>query len=243
MPSLMVPHCHPRHLLLLLAAGLALAGCKNTRITYYRVPKETAPAPAPETAGTPPVAAPQPFANTNDLSPSAARGSTAAPPAEGGLPAGHPALAAAPGAGEMASGAMPTAAGPALVWTAPAAWTPRPGSALRKGSYGISGPEGEADLAIMAFPGTVGGDLANVNRWRDQLGLPPVASLDGAVELIEANGLRLVVFDGANAGRRILGAILPRPGETWFFKLTGPDALVARDKPAFLDFLRTVKAP
>ena len=96
---------------------------------------------------------------------------------------------------------------------------------------------------MIGIPGTVGGDLANVNRWRDQLGLPPVASLDGAVELIEANGLRLVVFDGANAGRRILGAILPRPGETWFFKLTGPDALVARDKPAFLDFLRTVKAP
>jgi hypothetical protein len=63
------------------------------------------------------------------------------------------------------------------------------------------------------------------------------------VETLEVNGLRLLVFDAANGGSRILGAIVPRPGETWFFKLTGPDALVARTKPAFLDFLHSVKAP
>ena len=42
----------------------------------------------------------------------------------------------------------------------------------------------------------------------------------------------ILVFDGANGGTRMLGAIVPRAGETWFFKLTGPDALVAREKPA-----------
>ena len=87
------------------------------------------------------------------------------------------------------------------------------------------------------------GNLANVNRWRGQLQLPPVADLTDAVQPLAANGLNLLVFDAANGGSRILGAIVPRPGETWFFKLTGPDALVAREKPAFLDFLRTVKAP
>jgi hypothetical protein len=163
-------------------------------------------------------------------------------PTEGALPPGHPAVA--PGAGtDMASAAVPKAAGPNLLWTAPAAWTPKPPSAMRKGSYTVRGPEGEGDLSIAAFPGDVGGDLANINRWRGQLGLPAVERLDGVVEPLEANGLHLIVFDGANDGRRMLGAIVPRPGETWFFKLAGPDALVAREKPAFLDFLRTVHAP
>jgi hypothetical protein len=52
----------------------------------------------------------------------------------------------------------------------------------------------------------------------------------------------VVDFAGTAGGAptRILGAILPYKGETWFFKLMGPDALVAHEKPAFLEFLRTV---
>jgi len=40
--------------------------------------------------------------------------------------------------------------------------------------------------------------------------------------------------------QRILGAIVPFNGGTWFFKLMGPDAVVAGAKPAFLEFLKTV---
>jgi hypothetical protein len=114
---------------------------------------------------------------------------------------------------------------------------------MRRGSYAINGPEGAGDLSITAFPGDVGGNLANVNRWRGQLRLPPVPDLASAVQPLDANGLHMLIFEGANNGARIIGVILPRPVETWFFKLTGPDALVAREKPAFLDFLKTVRAP
>lgn len=194
-------------------------------------------------AGEPPVATPERIANTNDL-PASARGVPAAGSlAQGGLPPGHPPIDGASVAPDMAAQPVATAAGQALVWTAPSDWTPKAGSAMRKGSYAVSGPEGAADLSITAFPGDVGGDLANVNRWRGQLQLPPVAALEGSAETLEVNGLRLLVFDAGNGGSRILGAIVPRPGETWFFKLTGPDALVARAKPAFLEFLHTVRAP
>jgi hypothetical protein len=191
-------------------------------------------------AGSPPVASPAPVANTNDLPPDA-RGL----PGGGALPPGHPAIGDTnlPAGTGMASTPVAVAIGQPLVWTAPPQWTPTAGSATRKGSYAITGPEGQGDLAITAFPGDVGGDLANVNRWRDQLELPPITDLAGTVEPLDATGLHMLVFDGANHGRRILGAIVSRPTETWFFKLTGPDALVARTKPAFLDFLRTVKAP
>jgi hypothetical protein len=198
-------------------------------------------------AAAPPVAAPERPASTNDLPPAARSMPGADPLPAGVLPADHPPIDGAtpsPAAGTaMASALVPVAMEQTLSWTAPPQWTPKAGSAMRKGSYAVSGPEGVGDVSITAFPGDVGGNLANVNRWRGQLGLPPVSDLESAVQPLDTNGLRMLVFDGANNGSRILGAIVPRPGGMWFFKLTGPDALVARTKPAFLEFLQTVKAP
>jgi hypothetical protein len=135
-----------------------------------------------------------------------------------------------------------------LTWTAPAAWKTKPGSAMRKGSYTIGAEGGPtADLAITAFPGDVGGDLANVNRWRGQLALPPITAteLPAALTTLSVNGLTLRVADLAGgtseAPLRMLGVIVPHGSATWFFKLTGPDALVAKEKPAFMEFLQTVK--
>jgi hypothetical protein len=119
---------------------------------------------------------------------------------------------------------------------------------MRKATFGIAGTGGAtAELAVTAFPGDVGGDLANVNRWRGQIGLPPIEAgqLPAALERFEANGLKIAVADiVATTGTppvRVLGGIVPHGGQTWFFKLTGPDPLVAQEKPAFLEFLRTVK--
>jgi len=53
----------------------------------------------------------------------------------------------------------------------------------------------------------------------------------------------MLVFEGANGGSRMIGVIVPHAGATWFFKFTGPDSLVAREKPAFLGFLRTIRTP
>lgn len=210
---------HPASLVLL--AALLLAGCKDRKITAYRAPKDPPPPAMPAAAGS------------------------------GNLPADHPPVGPATGAGgdNMASTAVPTGSG-TLAWTAPASWTAKPLGAMRKGSFSIKGADGaEADLSITAFPGDTGGMLANLNRWRGQVGLPPLAEgqVDATIEHFDGDGLHFDVADFAgNAGgtpTRILGAVLSRPGETWFFKLMGPDALVAAQKDAFRDFLRTVKAP
>src|SRR5262245_59791460 len=84
---------------------------------------------------------------------------------------------AAPAGGTMANTAVPTAQGDGLAWTAPAHWQAKPASAMRKGSYAIAGDGGAAaDLSITAFPGDVGGEAANVNRWRGQVSLPPASA-------------------------------------------------------------------
>jgi hypothetical protein len=233
----MAPHTR-FSLILLLAAGLLLTSCKDAKITSYRVAKDSA-------AST--EAAPPPAANTNALPSDGQASSASAPSSDAALPPGHPAIAGMPVPGEagssMASAPVPTAESQPLIWTAPASWTVKKASAMRKGSYSISGPEGAGDISITAFPGDVGGNLANVNRWRGQLQLPPVTDPDSALQPIEANGLHMLVFEGANQGSRMIGVIVPQSGATWFFKLTGPDALVAREKPVFMDFLKTVRAP
>ncbi|HKB56607.1 MAG TPA: hypothetical protein VKC51_03375 [Lacunisphaera sp.] len=200
--------------LTLLLAG----GCRDREITAYRAPKDPA-ATAPAPAG---------MANTNDLPPN------------------HPPIgAAAPGAGPMAGTAVPTGSD-SLTWTAPAGWTAMPPRPMRKATFAVKGDGGEADLSITAFPGDTGGLLANLNRWRGQIALPPLAEnqLAASLEHFDVGPLRVDVADFAGtangAPMRLLGAVVPYQGETWFFKLMGPDALVAKAKPAFRDFLRTV---
>lgn len=153
----------------------------------------------------------------------------------------------APAAGGMASTPVSTATGAGLTWKAPAAWKEKPATAMRKGSYTIPGNGGaDGDLSITAFPGDVGGELANVNRWRGQIQLPPIAAgeLPNQVQRSEHDGLKFGIVDIVGTGAnptRILGAYVPFGDATWFFKLMGPDAVVTAAKPDFLAFLQTVQ--
>ena len=151
---------------------------------------------------------------------------------------------------DMANTIVNKAEGPGLKWTAPANWQSRPATAMRKATYFVPGENGASgDLSVTAFPGDVGGELANVNRWRGQLQLPPLAEAEvaGAVTRLSPNGLSvtLVDFSGGPPDKpaRMLGAIVPYGGSTWFFKLTGPVDLVAKEKPAFLNFVQSLQAP
>ncbi len=162
-------------------------------------------------------------------------------PKEAAIP---PELAASPTPGPAAGSAQ---AG-ALRWQAPATWSEKPATTLRRGSYRLSNEAGEeADFSVIAFPGDAGGLLQNLNRWRGQIGLPPLAEaeLGGALEHLDVGSLHMDVVDfgGTVAGKptRITGAVLPFGGESWFFKLMGPEDLVARAKPEFMAFLNSVE--
>lgn len=151
----------------------------------------------------------------------------------------------------MAMPAMPVASGtpPAgsgeLTWTAPSSWVAKAPGAMRKASYTVAG---EADFSVIAFPGQAGGDLANVNRWRGQVQLPPLTDEQLAAETttLQAGDLTFVVVDFSGQSKtgatRLIGAILPYGGQSYFFKLMGPDTLVAGAKPEFLAFLKSVNA-
>lgn len=195
------------------AGLLAIAACQKEAVQTYQVPKDN---------------------SASAAAPSPAEAANAAAP---GPPGGTPTTG-----GDM-TGTVPTASGAGLVWTAPSGWREYPPGPMRKANYKIEGPDGEAEVAITAFPGAVGGLLANVNRWRGQAGLADVddASLPGTVTRLDVAGLQISVLDADGPAQHLLGAIVPLGDSTWFFKLTGPSAAVSRDKAAFLAFLRTLK--
>jgi hypothetical protein len=128
----------------------------------------------------------------------------------------------------------------------PANWQQKAPGAMVTAAYTVSGPEGQGDISVSKFPGDVGGLAPNVNRWRGQLGLPELSDAEArnSVEMVEIDGKKnayLVDFKGTNArtGKqaRMVALGVPRGGETWFYKLIGDEALVAKEKDTFLKFV------
>lgn len=157
-----------------------------------------------------------------------------AAPMAAAMPSGHPEVSAAQ---------------PKLTWKTPAAWTEVTPGEMRLASFNVKGPDGkQADISIIPLPGLAGGDAPNVNRWRGQVGLKPATpeELEKSAEAIEAFGqpAKLYELAGTNASSgdptRVLGVIRHRAGTAWFFKMTGDDVVVAAQKPAFIEFLKSL---
>jgi hypothetical protein len=113
----------------------------------------------------------------------------------------------------------------------------------------VAGPGGkQADVSVIPLPGPAGSDLDNVNRWRSQVGLPPIAEeeLPKLAERVEIARQEAQLYEqagpvpGSGETNRILAAVLRRGGIAWFFKMTGDDGLVAQQKPVFEEFLKSV---
>lgn len=109
-------------------------------------------------------------------------------------------------------------------------------------------PNAVADVSLSAFPGDVGGVLANVNRWRRQVGLGPVAegALEGIVKeqaMAQGMGWR-VDFTGSGAEPlRVVVTALGHGGETWFIKMTGAPAVVEGEIAAYNALLASLRLP
>jgi hypothetical protein len=229
--------------------ALALNACRKPEITAYTAPKDP-----------PPLVAGAPGAVTSANAGRVAAAEPSAPSANAPATATAETSPAAGAVAPMTGATLPSSAvsaSQALMWTAPGHWTEKPTGPVRKGSFVVRSANpadanaAEADLSITAFPGEVGGLLANVNRWRGELALAPLADADLAAnttQLATGQGgdaltFTLVDFAGALSSQpaRTLGAIVRVGADTWFFKLRGPDALVAGEREAFFAFLKTVR--
>ena len=199
------------------------AGCGKDEVRVYQAPQDA-----------PPVAAANPQGKTTQNSPASE------------IPG-----SAASGSSSSVGSESSASERPAVPWTVPAGWEEKPASGMRVASYGVKRTDGRSvDISVVAMGGGAGGELENVNRWRDQIGLEPAteADLAGLRSIIPAGNRQVVMYelDGKKAvldGKypaRTLAAILPAGEMTVFFKITGESALVAEQKPQFLAWLKSV---
>jgi len=153
-----------------------------------------------------------------------------------------PPATAAPGASMMGADAMPVPVNSApLHWTTPAGWQELAPTSIRLGNFLVPGPGGKkAEATITSFPGEVGGALANVNRWRHEVGLGDIAENEMTSEkaVVDSNEGKLYEFAGPS--ERTVVAMIPRDGASWFFKMRGDSDVVTGAKPVFLEFLKSV---
>ncbi len=160
------------------------------------------------------------------------------------------ALAPAAHSASPASSATPdTVAAPAagpeqLKWVVPAGWKPAAPKAMRHASFAVAGQNGEsADISVSVFGGDGGGDLANVNRWRSQIGLGDVdaGGLKSLIVPVSGKDNEILTVDMAGPKARILAGWAKIGARTWFFKLIAPDGLAGSEKAAFVKFLESVQ--
>ena len=149
--------------------------------------------------------------------------------------ADHPSVAGTAGGGKDGR----------VTWQTPDGWTPDPNASTMRYATLVARGAGDAkaELAVTHFPGDVGGDLDNVNRWRGQIGLPPVtaAELPALVRNVTAGPKTLSMVDFSHNGQR-LAAGWTRHGEnTWFFKFSGPDAVVGAEMAKFTTLLESIR--
>jgi hypothetical protein len=163
------------------------------------------------------------------------------------LPPSHPAI------GGMNPGlqAASADAGDKPTWIIPVGWQEGQLAQFLVAKYVIAGAGGaQAAVNVSSLAGDGGGLLPNINRWRQQLGLTPAAETDLAkLATIDASGGKATMIElSGTDGRtgkpaRLIGAVLPLGGQTWFYKLMGDTDLVAQQKEALVKFVQSAKYP
>jgi hypothetical protein len=133
----------------------------------------------------------------------------------------------------------------ALEWTLPKGWTESRAAGVRYATL-KPGASGKIDVSVVVLPGPAGGELANVNRWRGQIGLGAIdeRTLAKARGSIETKAGAISVYDFVSDGdkkTRLLAAILVSEETTWFIKMLGDESPVASSRSDFLHLLRSLR--
>jgi hypothetical protein len=134
-----------------------------------------------------------------------------------------------------------------MAWTLPEGWTEIPDNPpMRLHTFSAADDDGPVEVAISRFPGEVGGVLANINRWRSQVGLSPLdqSQLPAHIERFENTGVEgyFAHIQGEDQHMLAAGLFEPAQQRTWFVRVTLSPAASARLKDTVAAFARSFSA-
>jgi hypothetical protein len=158
------------------------------------------------------------------------------PPQAGTPPtAGTPPVPTSPA---VAAEGLPT-------FVVPARWKAQSPGPMQAAKYVPDGAEGKVEVTLAVLPGDGGGKLANINRWRRQLGQGPLAEgeLASVASALNVPGAEAYLVDLRNPDtqKRMLAAAVVRGGRSWFYKLMGDADVVESEKSLFVRFVEEAK--
>jgi hypothetical protein len=130
-----------------------------------------------------------------------------------------------------------------LAYDVPPGWQPQPPGVMRLAAFKATAGDKSAEITVTMLPGQAGGLLANVNRWRDQLGLPAITApeLQKQGKMLDSKAGSVVTVDLTGPKGRMLAGILLHGGQSWFVKMTGPPEFVGQQQQAFETFVKSLR--
>ena len=139
----------------------------------------------------------------------------------------------------QAAPAMPPAAsGVAPQWKAPADWTQEPERPMRVATYKTPG---DAQVILSIFGAEAFKDkLANINRWRNMVELPPVENADAqATQQTTVGTLPATLYQFENKDQKLVVVTVDRGATIWFVRFAGPSKAIDAQKDNFQSFLKS----
>jgi len=135
-------------------------------------------------------------------------------------------------------------------WDVPGGWKEGATGQFLTAKFIIQGEGGaRAEVNVSNAAGDGGGFAANVNRWRQQIGLAALSpdELVKSSKTIEVpKGIASVVEMRGTDARTgnpasVVGVIVMQEGRAWFYKLAGDEKIVETQREAFLKFAQGVR--
>ncbi len=134
-----------------------------------------------------------------------------------------------------------------FTWVVPDGWTLGKTSSMRLVSYKVPVSANErGDFSLVQLGGGAGGTMANINRWRGQVGLEPTTP-EELVEVAHLHDtkqgqqyLHITLINEANPDSAIIAAIFEQPGYVLFAKLVASSAGVREAQNSFEDFCNSI---
>lgn len=156
------------------------------------------------------------------------------------------------GMGGMGLGTPPAqapAAGPSSIAAQPPEdWRTGRVGGMRKAAYEYSEEDKSIEITVIDLAAEAGERLANVNRWRGQVGLAPVTAEELAASMktlelgpVKGDYVELIGDNKAERPQTILGVIVDHGDKAWFIKLQGDSALALSQKANFEAFAKSVR--
>ncbi len=140
----------------------------------------------------------------------------------------------------------PMGRAPTLAWDLPSGWKEAAAKPPVTAAFAVAGHD-RIDASITVLPGSAGGMLPNLNRWRGQMGLQPMSDADAAaLPHVKVLGVDapLLQMDGSFKGAAdstMAAVAVERPGSMAFVKMVGPSADVRGQMDAFRAFCTSLR--